>query len=742
MVPDWGEGRRMTAIGYVLAFTNGPIGKVRIDGATVREALSTPTSAQVRIAADHALDVEAPLGTAATLEVKRDGATERTWHLKVVEVRFERMAIDEYEYTVLLAHPLAFTSYRADVRMFQKTSVDKVVEDVLQRASTGLTPKWHLKRTLPTREYCVQYRETDFDFVSRLLEHEGIFYECDAGDGTGFSLSDNKDAFKPIDGDEHVAYVAQTEADGVCDFVVEYGWTTDKVTVKDWNFDLPKVTLEASEDVGSTFMGEVYEFPGGFSDTSQASDIALVRAEEVASRQVVGWGRSNDPRFRPARKFKLTSTSRDSLNDEWSLRAVTHTFTVRIEGVGDYVNSFTCSPASQPYRPQRVTKPPVAAGSDCVVVTGPSGEEIHTDKYGRMTGKFYWDRDGKDDETSSRWIRVVQLAIGGSMALARTKWEMVCRYLYGDPDRPIAIARVDNGVHTSPYAYPKAASAMALKTLTSPGGGKHNEYSMEDGGGGMKVGVTASKDYTENTNLHKTQKIGNNEKLDVGVDAKTTVDGSQKISIGAMLSRTVSSDAGVEITGDRTKTVGAAEMVTITGTSSEQVHGSDTESVGACRISAATMGVSRTTKGSTSLTVGGAMIEASGMGCSVATLGARSETVGAAKLVLSGGACEETVIGAMAQTIGGVLMNNAAGKSKAATKGAATLEVGGVAMYNAADQLQIRADTIKITVGGVVNLLGGGGVLNMTPGSASFVGLVTLKGSNGVTMSGAPNLVG
>jgi len=732
----------MTSTGYVLAFTNGPIGTSRVEAATIREALSVPTSARVQIALDHPLDVEAPLGTAGTLEVKVGSTTERTWHLKVVEVRFDRATIDEYHYTVLLAHPLALLSYRADVRMFQKMSVKEIVEDVLQRASTGLTPTWHLNRTLPKREYCVQYRETDFDFVSRLLEHEGIFYECDAGDGTGFSLSDNKDAFKPIDGDEHVPYVNSFREDGVDDFVVEYGWTTDKVTVKDWNFDLPKVKLEASEDVGSSFMGEMYEFPGGFSDPPGAKDIALIRAEETASRQVVATGRSNDLRFRPSRKFKLTSTSRDALNDEWSLRGATHTFTIRQAGIGDYVNTFTCAPATQPYRPPRVTKPPVAAGSDCVVVTGPSGEEIHTDKYGRMTGKFYWDRVGKDDDTSSRWIRVVQLAIGGSMALARTKWEMIVRYLYGDPDRPIAIARVDNGVHTSPYGYPKASSAMALKTLTSPGGGKHNEYSMEDGGGGMKIGVTASKDYTEHTNLHKTQKVGNNEKLDVGVDAKTTVDGSQKVKIGAVLSRTVSSDATVEVTGDRTKTVGAAEMITISQTSSEQIHGSDTESVGACRISAATMGVSRTTKGSTSLTVGGAMIEASGLGCSVATLGARSETVGAAKLVLSGGAIDETVIGAMAHTVGGVLLNNAAAKSKSATNGAATLEVGGVAMYNAGDQLQIRADSIKIVVGGVVNLLGGGGVLNMTPGSASFVGLVTLKGSSGVTMTGAPNLVG
>ena len=375
-------------------------------------------------------------------------------------------------------------------------------------------------------------------------------------------------------------------------------------------------------------------------------------------------------------------------------------------------------------------------------MTGPSGEEIHTDKLGRMTGKFFWDRVGKSDETSSRWIRVVQHPIGGSMALARVKWEMVVRYLYGDPDRPIAISRVDNGVHAAPYAYPAAASAMSLKTLSSPASGKHNEFSMEDGGGGMKVAMTASKDYVEQVNNDKTQKITVNEKTDVGVDCATTVGGKQSITIGAMHTKTVSSDASVQVTGARSKTVSAAEIVTITGTETDKVGGSDTESVGACRITMATMGVSRTSKGSHSLTVGGAMIEAAALGCSVATAGARSETVGAVKLVASGGTVGETVIGAMSLAVGGVLVNTAAGKSASSTKGACTIEVGGAAMINAADQLQIKAKTIKITVGGVVNILGGGGILNMTPGSASFVGLVTLKGSNGVSLSGAPNLVG
>ena len=729
-----------------LALTNAALGHVEVGSARVQEALSVPTSARVTFLVNDPIDEQSAVGTKATVDAKVDDAVARSWELVVVGVRYESSRGGQLVYSVELAHPLALLAYRSDVRMFQNMSVKDIVEDVLRRANLGLSPAWHLKRTLPARVYCVQYRETDLDFISRLLEHEGISYVCNYDDGTGLTFVDNSDAFKPIEGNDTVALVEGEHGEGVQEIDVEYSWTTDQVTLRDYNHEKPGVTLESTITIGNDKAGAVYEFPGGFSEPSNGKDLATIRAEEVASRQVVAKGRADNLAFRAARKFTLSGTSRDSLNVEWLLRAVTHSFVVlrleRFDETRAYDNSFVCSPMAQPYRPPRAAPRPVAAGSDCVVVTGPSGEEIHTDKLGRMTGKFFWDRVGKNDETSSRWMRVVQLPIGGSMALARVKWEMVVRYLYGDPDRPIAIARVDNGVHAAPYAYPKAASAMALKTLTSPGGGKHNEFSMEDGGGGMKFAMTAAKDYVEQVNHDKTQTIGVNEKLHIGVDCQAMVDGSQKISIGAMQTKSVGSDAGVQISGNRTKSVGAAEMVTVTGMESEKIGGSDTETVGACRITAATMGISRTSKGSHSLTVGGAMIEAAALGCSVAVVGAKSETVGAAKLVLSGGAISETVIGALSLTVGGVLLNNAAGKVQSSTKGAASIDVGGVAMINAGDQLQIKAKTIKISVGGALNMLGGGGILNMTPGSASFVGLVTLKGSNGVSISGAPNLVG
>jgi type VI secretion system secreted protein VgrG len=737
-----------------LSLTNAPLGTVTVASCTLREGLSIPTRATLLVRADDPIDEASPLGTAATLLATEDGKVLRTWHLVVREIQYEFTRSDRHHYyTIDLAHPFALLAHRSDVRIFQKMTTKEIVNDVLQRSGTGVVAQWHsISHALPQRVYCVQYRETDFDFVSRLLEHDGIFYVCNDGDGGDeFGLAGDKGYFKPIDGPAEIPLAEGQFSQGVYEFEVEHTWTTDQYVGRDWNFETPRVVLEATAGMTDKPAGQVYEFPGSFSKANEADDIAKVRLEEIASRITVASGRSDQIEFRPSRTFHLGQCGHEVLNGDWLIREVRHSFSIvpsaespqkREDAPPTYQNTFVCSPLKQPYRPPRRTPRPIASGSDCVVVTGPAGQEIHTDPWARMTGHFYWDRVGKADQTSSTWMRVAQLPIGGSMALARTKWEMIARYLYGDPDRPIAVARVDNGVHVSPYAYPTAKTAMSLKTLTSPGAGKHNEFSMEDGSGGMKVAVTASKDYFEQVNNDKTQKIAVDHKLEVGVDCSTAIGASQKIDIGAMLTKKVSSDAGMHVGSDRTKTVGAAEMVTVSGNETATVGSSDTETVGACRMTTATMGISRTVKGTHSLTVGGAMISASALGCSVAVAGAKTETVGGAKLVLSGSSVGENVIGALALTVGGVMLSSAGGKAGGTAKGASSVEVGGVAMLNGGSKIQIKAKSVKITVGGVANLLGGGGILNMTPGSASFVGLVTLNASGGVSLSGAPNLAG
>ena len=506
-----------------LSLTCGALGTVDAASATVREGISTPTQALVRILTDAPIDVTTPVGAKATLSATVDGVPSRTWALVVVSVRHEAVRGEKLRYAIELANPLHLLRFRSDVRINQKMTAIDIVSGVLSRSTIGLSPTWKVTRTLPVRVYCVQHRETDFDFISRLLEHDGIFYVCNDGDaGDALTLSDAPSSFVPIDGTAEVRLAEGDRQGGVQELEVEYAWTTDQVAVRDWNFLFPSTPLDGVTTVGQTVDGATFEFPGSFSSMDEGTALATVRGERVGSCLQVGRGHSDVLSFRPGRTFELAGASREPLNTTWLVRDVVHTFDIlKLESSthdASYRNVFVSSPAAQPYRPPRCAPAPIAAGSDCVVVTGPAGQEIDTDTYGRLTAKFYWDRVGPDDNTSSMAIRYAQMPIGGSMALARVGWEMVVRYLYGDPDRPIAVARVDNAVHTSPYAYPAAITAMSFKTHSSPGAAAFNEVTMQDSGGGMDYGVTAAKDYFEQVNNDKTQKITANETLDVGVD--------------------------------------------------------------------------------------------------------------------------------------------------------------------------------------------------------------------------------
>lgn len=727
----------------------GPLGEAQVLTGMVEESLDTSTHSELVVLMAKEVDLESLLDQEATVKIGREEEALRTWHLLVTEARWTgstraATAQEQHRYELLLDSPIDRLKLRKDVRMFQEMTAKEIVEKVFVGAGIPASKlSWQLSRDPVKRTYCVQHRESDWSFVRRLLEHEGIFWFLEEADDWKLVLADSKDAFKPIEGEAEVPLVQGRETHaGIFELTVEHHWVPDQIVLRDYNYEKPGVDLTCTAKIGASVQGERFEFPGGYQTPAEGNDLVKIRGEELAAGKITALGESSVHAFTPGATFTLTGASRGDLNTDYLVRRARHVVREPDAKGARYRNAFLCSPKDQPYRPVRSTAPSRVHGSESVVVAGPSGEEIYTEDLGRMKGKFFWDRVGTDPATASTWMRVAQLPIGGSMALARVGWEMAVRFQYGDPDRPVAVARVDNGDHKAPYTYPAAASAMSFKTLSSPASGKFNEFTMEDGGGGMKFGVNASKDWNENVTNNKTEKIGVDEKLDVGVDQNISVVSAQKIEVGASHTKTVGAEQGINITGDKTKSVGAAETVTVSGTLDEKVKGADSETVGASRTSLAAMGVSRTSQGNTSLTVGAAMLSAAGMGCSFAVAGSKSETVGAAKIIASGASVSETILGAGAVTVGGVCLNLASGNRASGAKGASVLTVGGVALANAAGKIQMKAKSIKILVAGAANLLGGGGILNMTPGSASFVGLVTIKASGSLKISGAPNLVG
>lgn len=724
-----------------------------VTSATVVEAISEPTCAEVHLLLADDADGESAIGKAAHLAASIDGQPARHYHFVVAAVRFDAVSAadglwnNRRRYVVELWHELRLLSLRADVRMFQEKDAQEIALEVLEGGGVPAADvTFSLARTPGKRTYCVQHRETDLSFVSRLLEFEGIFYVIrDDDGGTHVTFADAQSAFTPIEGETSIRPVDDGHhGAGVRDFFLESKIVPEQVTLCDYNFATPAVDLTNTKEGVSGGAGGYFEYPGGYQKGAEGTALAKIRMEEIFANRTVGHGFSDRASFQAGSWFQLEEASRDALSTKYLLRRVEHRFVpVPLEGARAlvYENRFECIPHETPFRPQRRAPLPRLRGTESVVATGPSGAEIHTDKLGRMKGKFFWDRLGKDDDTSSCWIRLAQLPIGGSMALARVGWEMTVTYFHGDPDRPLAVSRLYTAERPSPYGYPAAATRMSLQTASSPASGKINEIRMEDGGGGMEFFVNAAKDYDAATNNDKTETIGVDETRSVGVDEEITVGASETVSIGASLSTSVSADAGLQITGDRTKDVGAAETVTVGADAKVTVDGSDSETTGGSHTTLATMSVGRTSTGSHSLTVGGSMVSAAGLGVSLAVGGAKSETVGGAKIAASASSITDSIVGALAITVGGVRVQAAGGSRIGSAKGSSVITVGGIVAANAGGQVSIKGAKVAIKVLGVANFLGGGGVVNLTPGSAAFVGLVTLDAPT-IKISGNPNLVG
>jgi type VI secretion system secreted protein VgrG len=706
----------------------------------LEEAISSPTRARLRFSAAEDLDLEAAIGVEAVLGLSAAGELLHEYHLQVTAAELTDVIVEEgglprYHYAAELEHELAALRLRRDVRMFQDKDAREIVAEVLEAAGIPADHvTYSVQRAMPKRPYCIQYRESDFDFISRLMEEEGIFYFIIDDGAPHLTISDAQSAFEPIAGDSAVA-VGRGHDRGVESLAFETRPVPEGVIVNDYNFRTPSSSLEGrhlTEDGN----GEWYEYPGRFATAAEGNARAKIIAEELKAHSSVGSGRSNVMTFRAGAWVELEGTRRPELAGKFLLIAVS------LAKEGDQlVNRFRLIPHARPFRPQRRTPRPQLRGLHSAVVTGPSGSEIHVDDMGQMKAKFFWDRVGADDDTSSTWLRVAQLPIDGSMALARVGWEMGIAYVDGDPDRPHAVARLYNGEKTSPYGYPAAKTRMSLQTPTSPGGGSSNEIRMEDAGGGQELFINSTKDMSEQINNNRTMKVGVDHKVDIGANLNVAVTSTQSVKIGSNKTVTVSAGEEVSVTGDRTKKVGGSESVTVSGAVEIAVSGSDKESVSGSYTTLAALGIERNSESSQTLNISGSFIQAAGQEIGNVTAGARSETVAAAKVTASAAAIADSVIGACATTVGGALVQAAGGARVAATKGAAAITVGGLLDATGASKVYFKGKKINILVAGVANFVGGGGALTLTAGSASFGGLVTVDASGAVKISGNPNLM-
>lgn len=489
----------------------------------------------------------------------------------------------------VVAWPWLLT-HNVNCRIFQKKTALEIVEGIF--SDHGLTDyeTRHVKRTPAKREYCVQFRESDHDFVCRLLEDEGIFFYVRHEQGRHvLVLADSARGWGECREAEAPYSDGSLRQPHIVDWQESHGFQAGAYAHSDYNFETPAVDLTKRCAAGDAFKMtgadgyEVYDYPGLYPDGGLGEQLARLRIEAIESAVERVHGLSTCVSFAAGHTFKLSGFECDPAQNgrEFVLLEVVHAAeeTSYLGGAdaGRYSNSFQAVTTDVAFRPPRSTPRPRADGVHSAVVVGPSGEEIYTDEHGRVKVQFPWDREGRRDENSSCWMRVSQGWAGkrwGSVHLPRIGQEVLVEFIDGDPDRPIVTGRVYNADQQPPYELPAEKTKSGVKTRSSLGGSdsQFNELRFEDKKGEEEVYLHAEKDMNRVVENDDTLNVGGNQTIEVTKDRTETVtEGNETVTI-EQGDRSVTIGNGKESllvkTGDR-------EVVVETGSDVHQVKSGD-----------------------------------------------------------------------------------------------------------------------------------------------------------------------
>jgi type VI secretion system secreted protein VgrG len=545
-------------------------------GFSGEEAVSAPFRFTLDLVSeDAAIDPDKLLRTPATITLVLPDGKERILHGRIS--RFVELGQGEgaklTAYRADVVPWLWFLSLSSECRIYQDMTVLEIVEQVFR--DQGFQD-FELKcvKSYPKREYCVQYRETHLNFVSRLLEEEGIcYFFTHTKSKHVLTLADDPSAVKPCAGQSTARVVAQAgswqKEDVVTGFEREHAAHAGKVALRDFDYLQPSLKLEGT--VSGDGQEEIYDysFPGNYRTLEDGERLARLQLEEQEQWREVIRGDGTVRSFQAGCRFELKEYYRSSANQAYHLLSVRHSARVGDYRSGeedagfDYRNQFQAIPASVPFRPPRVTPKPVVQGSQTAVVVGKSGEELWVDKYGRVKVQFHWDRQGKKDENSSCWVRVATTWAGkgwGAIQLPRIGQEVIVDFLEGDPDMPVITGRVYNAEQMPPYALPGAQTQSGVLSRSSKGGGADNanEFRFEDKKGSEQVFLHAEKDLKVEVENDETRDVLHDRVTTVtNDDTRTVKEGNDTLTVekGQQAITVKAGDRTVEVKGNQTHTV-------------------------------------------------------------------------------------------------------------------------------------------------------------------------------------------
>jgi type VI secretion system secreted protein VgrG len=704
------------------------------------------------------------LGKPVTVTMEQRGDTKRHFHGYITRFAIGPHRGRYYGYQATVRPWPWFLTRTSDCRIFQDMTVPDIVKKVFD--DHGVADfDLRLYRSYRSWNYCVQYRESDFHFVARLLEHEGIYWYFEHSDaGHKLVLVDSSSAHDPVPGCESLPFHADgsgapPDIDCVTAWHCASELRTGKFATTSYDFERPTTSLlVASSHPRAHDLAdyERFDFQGDYVQAPDGEQWAADRLEALQSGHQQIKGTSDAFGLTCGHKLKLTRHPREDQNAEYLVGSTlihAHQATGESDGEHGYSCDFTAIPAGQQFRPPRHTPKPAVQGPQTALVVGPAGEEIFTDKYGRVKVQFHWDRYGEKNEKSSCWVRVSSPWAGksfGFIQVPRIGQEVVVDFLEGDPDQPLITGRVYNADQMPPWELPANATQSGVLTRSSKGGGYDNANAIrfEDKQGKEQLWIHAEKnqdievendethwvghdrtktiDHDETTHVKhdRTETVDNNESITIGVDRTESVGNNENITIGVNRTESVGSDESITIGANRTEAVGANETISIGADRSITVGGSETATVAMQRTHA--VGINET------IAIGAAQEVAIGAMQSI-TVGANQSTSVGVNQSNDIGADQTTNVGAnRSVTVGG-------DQSTTVGKGRATqvakddaLKVGKNLVIDAGDAVTIKTGSASITMkkDGTITIKGkditidGSGKINVKASSD-----VVIKGS-------------
>ena len=645
--------QRLPPVEYELEFDTGSaawsVYRLRAE-----EGLNCGYSVVVDATTEDDAETDTLLGADAVLRIGRAGEDAR--ELYGIVSRLDYLGFVERRLCVRfhLAPAFELMRQRVDSRIWQHKSVREIVREVLTGpldAHGRSVDFGETQRGSSPRDYCVQYRESDLDFVTRLLEEEGIshvfVHESDTGRET-LTLRDDNAQYPELtdaDGSVELPIILHNIEEANTESVQRFEWsralTSTASLRRDFDWHTPKQLLTkdatASDERSRTRRRYFHGDRRYISDDQAQQSSDLQRAAALGGG--VARGRSNATVLQPGFKFKVTSHRREDLVDiEWVITKVIHTGArPDIAPLADldgprYSNEFECVPVQAEIRPPRRTPKPRVYGPQTAIVTGDEAEEIFTDKHGRIQVQFHWEEQPSYASGSSCWVRCAQSMAGsgwGTQFIPRVGMEVVVEFLEGNPDRPLVTGCVYNGTNSPPFALPDNKTQSGWRTNSSPRAAGSNELRFDDAAGNEEIYLHGQKNWNIAIGNDKAQSIGHDESRTVGRNEQVKVGNDQQLDVGQNQSAGIGANQSISVGKNQSLTVGGAQTITVAAAQTETIGLAHTQTIGAIKT----------------VSVGGMCNYAVGASYNLVVVGSGNASFGGASKITVGRSADETVVG-------------------------------------------------------------------------------------------------